>query len=68
MGEFLPKQLYDHYLSLVFGVRLLLESSEPSAISMAEKMLGFFGKHIQQLCEDQKVETINVHSLKHIPR
>ena len=68
MGEFLPKKLYDHYLSLVFGVRLLLESSEPNAISMAGKVLGFFGKHIQQLCEDQKVETINVHSLKHIPR
>ena len=37
MGEFLPKKLYDHYLSLLFGVRLLLENSEPNAILMAEK-------------------------------
>ena len=54
-------------MRLVVGVRLLLESSEKESVALAEKLLSEFWEEIFNICGDGKSETINVHSLLHLP-
>ena len=63
----LPENLYSHLLNLVFGIRLLLETSSPSCVSEAEKMLDNFCKDIVSVHNgNEKIETINVHCIMHL--
>ena len=60
-------KLYNHLMQLVVGVRLLLESSEETSVELAERHLKKFCKEISEIRKDGKSETINVHSLLHLP-
>ena len=63
----LEKSIYSHLVKLVFSVRLLLESSSADNISIAEKHLDHFCAEIVNFHEgNKKIETINVHSLRHL--
>ena len=63
----LPKNLFSHLLNLVFGIRLLLETSSPSCVSEAEKMLDNFCKDILSVHNgNEKIERINVHCITHL--
>ena len=60
-------KLYNHLMRLVVGVRLLLESSEKESVNLAEEHLQIFCEEIFKIRGDGKSETINVHSLLHLP-
>ena len=67
LRERLPHFLYSHLTNLVFGVRLLLENSYASRVSLAEELLDNFCRDIVDVHGgNEKVETINVHSLRHL--
>ena len=64
----IPFDLYSHLTNLVFGIRLLLESSSPASIRAAEKLLDQFCAEIVAVNGGNKrVETINAHCLRHLP-
>ena len=64
----IPKFLYDNLLSFVFGVRLLLESSKEEDVVVAERLLNQFCSSVVDIFDrNERVETINVHSLRHLP-
>ena len=64
----IPKFLYDNLLSFVFGVRLLLESSKEEDVVFAERLLNQFCSSVVDIFDgNEQVETINVHSLRHLP-
>ena len=64
----IPNIIYDHLTNLSFGVRLLLESSSEENVSRAENFLNQFCQEIVSLHgNNERIETINVHSLKHLP-
>ena len=64
----LPTDIYSHLTNLVFGVRLLLESSCETNVQAAEF---FFKQFCQQIVSfhggNERIEAINVHCLKHLP-
>ena len=58
--------LYSHLLNLVFGTRLLLESSADENVTAADIFLNNFCEEIVSIHDgNRKAETINVHSLRH---
>ena len=60
--------LYSHLSNLVFGIRLIFESSLPDRVSEAEKFLIQFCQEIVSIHGDnERKETINVHNLRHLP-
>ena len=64
----LTGSLYTHLTNLVFGVRLLLESSSEENIAQAKFFLDAFCQEIVSMHGDnERMETINVHCLKHLP-
>ena len=64
----IPSTLYESLLNLVFGVRLLLESSRENDILLSENLLNHFCSNIVDICwQNERSETINVHSLRHLP-
>ena len=63
----IPEFLYQHLSNLVFGVRLLLESSSDENCSQAEKLLDEFCKEIVTVhAGNPRIETINVHCIRHL--
>ena len=59
--------LYDHLTDLVFGVKLLLESSSASNVSAAKDFLDNFCRNVVSIHDgNERVETINVHCLRHL--
>ena len=63
----IPETLYNHLVNLVFGVRLLFESSKDTNTAAAEKLLLRFCEDIVSIHDgNERVETINVHCLKHL--
>ena len=65
--EKLPPKLYSHLTNLVFGIRLLIETSNEQSVSIAEKLLSSFCSEIVDIHGgNEKIETINVHSLLHL--
>ena len=62
----LPNELFSHLSNLVFGIRLLLESSSESNVQTASKCLDDFCKEIVTIHDgNERIETINVHSIRH---
>ena len=62
----LPDNGAEDLNSLSFGVRLLLESSREENVKPAERLLDQFCKNIVAVHGgNEKIETINVHSLQH---
>ena len=61
----IPRELYEHLCSLVFGVRLLFESSMPSVVSAAEIFLDKFCREIVSIHKNDRIKMINVHCIKH---
>ena len=65
--DYLSPKLYSHLCHLVFGIRLLLESSCQSNVSIADNFLNQFCSEIASIHPgNSRVETINVHCLKHL--
>ena len=64
----LPKDLYSHLQNLVFGVRLLFESSAATSTAAARILLNdFFCRDIVSMHGgNERIETINVHCLRHL--
>ena len=63
----LPPDLFAHLTNLAYGVRLLLESSAPTNIRLSESLIDEFCSEILSAhAENEKVETINVHYLRHL--
>ena len=62
----LPVDVYSHLSNLVFGIRLLLESATEENVSKAEKLLDKFSKDIVRVHKNERIETINVHCVKHL--
>ena len=64
----ISKTLFESLLNLVFGVRLLLESSREKDILISENLLGQFCSGIVDVSDgNERSETINVHSMRHLP-
>ena len=64
----LTASLYNHLINLSFGVRLLLESSSDSNVSLAKTCLNIFYREMSNIHQGRgRVETINVHCLNHLP-
>ena len=64
----ISKTLFESLLNLVFGVRLLLESIREKDILISENLLGQFCSGIVDVFDgNERSETINVHSLRHLP-
>ena len=64
----IPKVLYDNLLSFVFGVRLLLEFGKEENVVAAERLLNQFCSSVVDIFDgNERVETINIHSLRHLP-
>ena len=60
--------LHSHLKNLAFGIRLLLESSSETNVQAAEKLLDEFCREIVRFHGgNEKIETINVHCLRHLP-
>ena len=62
----MPSRLYIHLTNLVFGVRLLLETSSEDSIKKAEVLLNSFCRDIDEIHGLEKIETINVHCVLHL--
>ena len=63
----LTSDLLSHLNNLVFGVRLIFESSYVSNVKMAEKLLNNFCQDIVSIHDgNERIETINVHCLRHL--
>ena len=63
----ISSDLYDHLTDLVFGVKLLLESSSASNVLAAKKFLDNFCLNIVSILDgNERIETINVHCLRHL--
>ena len=62
----LPEDLYLHLTNLVFGVKLLLESSDENSICTAEKLLDEFCREVVTVHGSEGIETISVHCLMHL--
>ena len=60
------RMLYSHFLKLVFGVRLLLETSKEEAFKTAESMLGSFCSNNVSFFDNSQTEAINGHLLQHL--
>ena len=58
--------LYDHLLCLVFGNRILLESSSETDIELAELLLERYCSAVTDIFQTETAETINVHCLRHL--
>ena len=68
MKPFLSDVFYENLLYLICGFRLLLESSLEEDVCTAESLLNALLANIRVLYNnDGRVETINVHALKHLP-
>ena len=65
--EQLPHFLYLHLTNLVFGTRLLLKKGYACRVSLAAELLDDFCRDVVDVHGgNEKVETINVHSLRHL--
>ena len=64
----LSERLYSHLTNLSFGIRLLLESSSQIKVSTAERLIYDFCREVVSMHGgNERIETINVHCLKHLP-
>ena len=64
--DWLPQPLYVHLSRLSFGIRLLLESSDDSNVNKSISLLNKFCEEIVFIHSgNDRIETINVHCLKH---
>ena len=64
----LPRRVFSHLSCLIFGVRLLIESSDEAKVRVAEQLLTQFCSEIVSPHDgNDRVETINVHSPRHLP-
>ena len=62
----LPQPLYLHLSRLSFGIRLLVESSDDSNVNKSSSLLTKFCEEIVSIHSgNDRIEPINVHSLKH---
>ena len=62
----LPSFLFSHLSKLVFGIRLLLESSCEATTRISEKLLNEFCEEIVSVhMGNEKIEIINVHCPRH---
>ena len=63
----LPEKFYSHLTNLVFGVRLLHELSSETNVSCAGKLLNLFCQQVVSMHDgNERIETINVHCLRHL--
>ena len=63
----LTSDLLSHLNNLVFGLRLIFESNYVSNVKMAEKLLNNFCQDIVSIHDgNERIETINVHCLRHL--
>ena len=63
----IPNELYSHLMNLVSAIRILLESSNKDNILIAERLLEKFCEELLNLHHNnERIETINVHSLRHL--
>ena len=63
----IPPELYSHLTNLVFGIRLLLESSCNKNVAASSLLLENFCREIVLRHDgNEKIETINVHCLTHL--
>ena len=63
----IPGTLYESLLNLVFGIRLLLESSKENDIVIRSLLNQFCSNIVDIFDGNERSETINVHSLRHLP-
>ena len=62
----LPQKILSHLYNLVFGVRLLLETSSEEKVAQAEYLLTDFCRQIVDIHDgEERIETINVHCVRH---
>ena len=64
--DFLDKKLLAHLNNLTYGIRLLLESSSEHNIARAANLLTEFCRKIVEIHREEKIETINVHCVRHL--
>ena len=64
--ERLPDSLYQQLLYLVFGIRILLQSSAEEDIVVAEGLLEKFCSGVKDVFQSDTAETINVHCLNYL--
>ena len=64
--ERLSDSLYHQLLFLVFGIRILMQSSAEEDIVVAESLLEKFCSGVKDVFQSETAETINVHCLKHL--
>ena len=63
----LSSELYLHLINLVYGMRLIFESSSVENVKKAEEFINKFCEEIVSFHGgNQRIETINVHCLKHL--
>ena len=63
----LQLNVFSHLTNLIFGVRLLFESSADGNTAPAEKFLDNFCREIVEIHSgNHRIETINVHCLRHL--
>ena len=61
------ENLFKQLLNFMSGIRLLLESSMNEKIQSADKLLSEFCENVVEFFEgEERMETINLHSLKHL--
>ena len=64
--DHIDKNLYKHSMKLIVAVRLLLESCCESDLVEADDLLNDFCEEIVSIFQNEKIETINVHLLRHL--
>ena len=63
----LPNNLYSHLMNLVLGLKLLFESSSEANVNHANFFLDKFCREIVDVHEGHaRIETINVHCIRHL--
>ena len=58
---------YINLLKLSFGIRILLESNRENDVNVADGLLKSFCDNAVKIFGTKKCETINLHSLRHLP-
>ena len=64
--DFLDKMLLAHLNNLTYGIRLLLVSSSEHNIARAANLLTELCRKIVEIHREEKIETINVHCVRHL--
>ena len=65
--ETFENSLYEQMSNLVYSLRLLMENSSSGNVKMAERLLKQFSENVvETFGGNPRVETINMHSLRHL--